>query len=71
MKIKIKLQKSSSVDLKEKLSNRVKVTDLKIIDAHCATCNIPQEPITPGGMINAIFNMLGGTNDVKSITLTK
>lgn len=70
MKIEIKLKKTSSVDLKKVLSNIAGITDIEIFD-HYATCNIPKEEITPDGRIDNIFVILGGTNDVKSITLAK
>ena len=71
MKIKIKLKKPLHIDLLVALKGIIDVTDVVKISDHIATCHIPQEPVAPGGKIDAIFDYFGGISFVKSITLTK
>ena len=71
MKIVIKLKESSKVDLKKVLSNVDGVSNVEMPDSRHTICDIPQEDVKPGGKIDDIFESLGGTNDVISITLTK
>jgi len=71
MKIKILLKKPARIDLLKRLSSIPDVTDITRIADRWATCNIPQEPIAPGGKIDSIFEALGGINIVESITPLK
>jgi hypothetical protein len=71
MKITISLKKATKTSIcKGLLKTFNSVTDVKIF-GQIITCIIPDEPIAPGGMIESIYDTLGGRQTVKSIVKSK
>lgn len=71
MKITITLKKTTKVSICKGLLKAFKnATDIKVF-GRVITCIIPNEPIAPGGMVESIYDTLGGRLTVRSIVKSR
>lgn len=71
MKITITLKKTTEVSICRGLLKAFKnATDVKIF-GKVITCTIPDGPVAPGGMIESIYDTLGGRQTIRSIVKSR
>lgn len=71
MKITITLKTAAKTSICRGLLKAFKnVIDVKVF-GQVITCTIPDESIAPGGMIESIYNTLGGRQTIRSIVKSR
>lgn len=71
MKITITLKTTAKASICRGLLKAFKnATDVKVF-GKVITCTIPNEPVAPGGMIESIYDTLGGRLTIRSIVKSK
>ncbi len=71
MKITITLKTTTKVSICRGLLKAFKnATDVKV-SGRIITCSIPDEPVAPGGMIESIYDTLGGRLTIRLIVKSR